>query len=169
MIHRFKDIAPTIHENAFVADTSDIIGKVTIAEDVSLWFGSVIRGDVNSIVIEKGTNIQDNVVIHVNSIDKTHIGEYVSIGHGSIVHGCTIGNNTLIGMGSIILDGAEIGEYTIVGAGSLVTQGKKIPSGVLCVGSPAKVIRELTEEEKKTIIENAEGYIKVSKEYLENK
>lgn len=168
MLHSFKGNTPKVHNNAFVAERADVIGNVTIEEDASVWFGAVIRGDENSIVIGKGTNVQDNVTIHVSNATKTHIGEYVNIGHGAIIHGCTIGSHSLIGMGSIILDGVEIGENTIVGAGSLVPQGKKIPSGVLCVGSPAKVVRELTEEDRKTIMRNAEHYVKLSKEYLNN-
>ena len=165
MLYNFKDKSPKVHESNFIAESSAVIGDVTLGEEVSVWFGTVIRGDENSIVIEKGTNVQDNVTIHVSSVAKTHIGEYVNIGHGAIIHGCTIGSYSLIGMGSIILDRAEIGENTIVGAGSLVPQGKKIPSGVLCMGSPAKVVRELTEEDKKSIRENAEHYLRLSKEY----
>ena len=167
MIQSFNGNRPDIHEKSFIADNSSIIGEVHISEDVSIWFGAVVRGDINSINIGKGSNIQDNCVIHVGKDDnKTNIGEYVTIGHGAIVHGSTVENHCLIGMGAIILDGAEIGSYSIIGAGSLVPQGKKIPSGVLCLGSPAKVIRFLTEEEKASLHESAQKYIDLYKEYI---
>jgi carbonic anhydrase/acetyltransferase-like protein (isoleucine patch superfamily) len=167
MIQRFKGNSPSVHEKSFIADNASIIGDVVISEDVSIWFGAVLRGDINSINIGKGSNVQDNCVIHVGKENnKTNIGEYVTIGHGAIVHGSTVGNHCLVGMGAIILDGAEIGSYTIVGAGSLVPQGKKIPSGVLCLGSPAKVVRFLTEEEKASLHESAQIYIDLYKEYI---
>ena len=141
MVTKFKDKEPRVHESAFIAEGTHIIGDVSINEECSIWFGAVLRGDCNSIHVGKGTNIQDNCTVHVGVKDNVEIGEYVTIGHNVIVHGCKIGDNTLIGMGSIILNGAEIGSNTIIGAGSLVAEGKKIPSGVLCLGSPARVIR----------------------------
>lgn len=167
MIYSFENQTPRIHKNTFIAESADVIGNVTIGEDVNVWFGTVIRGDVHSITIGKGTNIQDNSTVHVTT-DKasTTVGEYVTVGHNVILHGCTVGNYTLVGMGSIILDDAEIGEYSIVGAGSLVTKNTKIPSGVLCVGSPAKVVRQLTDEEKESLKESAEHYITLSKKYI---
>lgn len=165
MIRNFKDNVPKIHESCFIADSADIIGKVNIEEKCSIWFGAVLRGDCNSIHIGKGTNIQDNCTVHVGLNVSVEVGEYVTVGHNAIVHGCKIGDNCLIGMGAIILNGAEIGSDTIIGAGSLVTSGKKIPSGVLCIGSPAKVVRELTEEEKKNISVSSMHYIEEAKEY----
>jgi carbonic anhydrase/acetyltransferase-like protein (isoleucine patch superfamily) len=166
MILSFDNVFPQIDERSFVAASADIIGDVTISEDASIWFGSVLRGDGNRIFIGKGTNIQDNCIVHINPGEfPTIIGENVTVGHGVIVHGAKIGNKSLIGMGSIILDGAEIGENTIIGAGSLVPQGKKIPSGVLCMGSPAKVIRELSSEETGKLMISAEHYINLSKKY----
>jgi carbonic anhydrase/acetyltransferase-like protein (isoleucine patch superfamily) len=167
MLQRFKGMQPYAHEQSFIAHNASIIGDVKIAEDVSIWFGAVLRGDINSINIGKGSNIQDNCVIHVGKDDnRTNIGEYVTVGHGAIVHGSTVGSHCLIGMGAILLDGAEIGSYTIIGAGSLVPQGKKIPSGVLCLGSPAKVMRFLTEEEKASLHESAQTYIDLYKGYI---
>lgn len=167
MLHRFKDRFPVMSTECFAAQSADIIGDVNIAEDASIWFGAVLRGDLNSIYVGRGSNIQDNCVLHANEGQSPIcIGEYVTVGHGSILHGCVIGNHTLIGMGSTIMDGAEIGEETIIGASSLITSGKNIPSGVLCMGSPAKVIRELTEEEKKSLMDSAEEYIKISKSYI---
>lgn len=165
MIYKFKNKIPKVSHKAFVANSADVIGKVYVYEEASIWFGAVVRGDNNSITIEKGTNIQDNCVLHVTEEYPIYIGEYSSIGHNAIVHGCKIGKYSLIGMGSIILDGAEIGDFTMIGAGSLVTKGKKIPSGVLCMGSPAKVIRNLTEDEIKSLKKSADNYIELSKEY----
>lgn len=165
MIRNYKDNVPKIHESCFVAESADIIGRVALEENCSIWFGAVLRGDCNSIHIGKGSNIQDNCTIHVGHKEVVEIGEYVTIGHNAIIHGCKIGSHTLIGMGAIILNNAEIGEETIIGAGSLVASNKKIPSGVLCMGSPAKVIRELTEEERVYIRESAKFYLNEIKEY----
>lgn len=166
MIRKFKDETPNIHESCFVADNAEIIGKVTLEEKASIWFGAVIRGDSNTIHIGKGSNVQDNCTVHANIHGtSTEVGDYVTIGHNVILHGCKIGNYSLIGMGSIILDGAEIGEGTIIGAGSLVPPNKKIPGGVLCMGSPAKVARELTEEEKEYIKGAAEHYLEEAEAY----
>lgn len=166
MIQKFREFKPEIDNNCFIAGNADIIGRVKIEEDASIWFGTVLRGDVNSIHIERGANIQDNCTIHVDPGDNyVEIGEYVTVGHNVILHGCKVGSYSLIGMGSIILDGAIIGEETMVGAGSLITSNKVIPSGVLCLGSPAKVVRELTDDEKQWLRESAEGYIRLSKEY----
>ncbi|MBC2579485.1 gamma carbonic anhydrase family protein [Clostridium sp. DJ247] len=166
MIHKYKDKVPDIHESCFIADSADVIGNVTIEEDATIWFGAVLRGDINSIHIGKKSNIQDNCTVHVDTSGMAvFVGEQVTVGHNVILHGCKIGDRSLIGMGSIILNGAEIGEQTIIGAGSVVTQNKKIPSGVLCLGSPAKVIRELTEEEKESIIKSAKYYVEEGKAY----
>lgn len=167
MIYDFEGKRPEIKKNTFIAESAEIIGDVIVEEDASIWFGTVLRGDGNYITVGKGSNIQDNCTVHINPrVFPVSIGENVTIGHGVIIHGSAIGDNCLIGMGAIILDGAEIGSDTIIGAGSLVTQGKKIPSGVLCVGSPAKVIRELTQEEKDKIRQSAEHYVELSRKYI---
>lgn len=166
MIINFKGKEPHISESCFIAENAQVIGDLTLGEDSSIWFGAVVRADVNKIFIGKGTNIQDNSTIHVyRSGPVAEIGNNVTIGHNVTLHGCKIHDNCLIGMGSIILDGAEIGENTIIGAGSLVTQNKKIPSGVLCMGSPAKVIRNLTKSEIEANMDNAIHYVHLSKEY----
>lgn len=165
MIYNYKNNNPKIHPGAFISESADIIGNVILEEDTNIWFGAVVRGDGNSITIKKGVNIQDNCTIHITRKHSVYIGEYSSIGHNSVVHGAKIGKHSLIGMGSIILDGAEIGDYTIIGAGSLIVGDKKIPGGVLCMGSPAKIIREITEEERKMIEDNAYHYIEKFKEY----
>ena len=166
MIHQFEGQIPNVHKNTFIASSADIIGNVSIGEFSNIWFGAVLRGDMDSLSVGNYTNIQDNCTIHNDENFPVDIGDYVTIGHNSIIHGCKISSNTLIGMGSTILNGTEIGEYTIIGAGSLVTQGKKIPSGVLCMGVPAKVIRELTTEEKESIKKSAQHYALLSKKYI---
>lgn len=150
-----------IHPNAFVAETANVIGEVTLGSGSSIWYSSVVRGDMNYVKIGKKTNIQDNATIHVDTNFPCIIGNYVTIGHNAVVHGCEIGNNTLIGMGAIILDGAIIGENCIIGAGSLITEGAVIPSNSLVIGSPGKVRRKITEEEIKTIKQNAIRYEKL--------
>ncbi|KHO38910.1 gamma carbonic anhydrase family protein [Clostridium tetani] len=165
MIRNFNNKVPKIHSNSFIENTSCIIGDVTIEENVSIWFNAVLRADHNSIYIGKDSNIQDNCTLHIDTNFRVKIGKGVTVGHNSILHGCEMGNNTLIGMGSIILNGAKIGENTIVGAGTLVPQGKTFPSGVLLLGSPAKVIRNLTSEEIENIKKSSEDYVKLSKIY----
>ncbi|MGH4123142.1 MAG: gamma carbonic anhydrase family protein [Clostridium sp.] len=166
MIHQFDGQIPTVHKNSFIASSADIIGNVFIGQYSNIWFGAVLRGDMDYISIGAYTNVQDNCTVHTDEDLSVNIGDYVTIGHNAIIHGCKISSNTLIGMGSTILNGAEIGEYTIIGAGSLVTQGKKIPSGVLCMGVPARVIRELTIEEKESLKKSAEHYVEMSKKYI---
>ncbi|WP_125152164.1 gamma carbonic anhydrase family protein [Clostridium rectalis] len=165
MIYKFKNLQPNIHESCFIAKSSDLIGSVILGENSSVWFGSVIRGDSNNIVVGENTNIQDNCTLHVDSNAELKIGDNVTIGHNVILHGCNIGNCSLIGMGSIILNNARIGENTIVGAKSLVTQDKEIPSGVLCIGSPAKVVRNLTEDEIRNLKYSADHYVQLADMY----
>ncbi|HSQ90359.1 gamma carbonic anhydrase family protein [Romboutsia sp.] len=162
MIKEYQGIHPKIDETAFIAESADIIGKVTISKNANIWYNTVIRADENTITIGENTNIQDGCVVHIGTNVSTAIGKNVTVGHKALIHGCKIGDNTLIGMGSIVLDGAEIGEYTLLGAGSLVPPGKKIPSGVLAMGSPAKVIRELSEEEKQNLVQSALKYIQTA-------
>lgn len=150
-------------KDIYVAPGAQVIGNVEIQENSSVWYNAVIRGDNNGIKIGACTNVQDNAVLHVNRKQGIVIGDCVTIGHGAIVHGCTVGNNVLIGMGSIILDNAVIGDNCIIGAGALVTQNKKIPSGTLVFGNPARVIRELTQEEIVSIKESALHYCEEAK------
>ena len=166
MIHQFQGQIPNIHKESFMAKSADIIGNVFIGQLSNIWFGAVLRGDMDQIFIGAYSNVQDNCTVHTDKNFPVKIGDYVTIGHNAVIHGCKISSNTLIGMGSTILNGAEIGEYTIIGAGSLVTQGKKIPSGVLCLGVPAKVIRDLTIEEKESLKKSAEHYVELSMKYI---
>ena len=176
MILRYKEDFPQIDNSSWIAPSADIIGDVTIGADSSVWFGCVIRGDVHFITIGNRTSIQDMTMIHVTHFKKekkigdgypTIIGDDVTIAHKVMLHGCKIGNACLIGMSATILDGAEIGDESIVGAGSLVTKNKKFPHRSLIMGSTAKVVRELTEEEVKSIYKNAENYVKYKNNYID--
>ncbi len=176
MIMSFEDNTPQIGKGAFIASSADIIGEVDIGEDSSVWFGCVIRGDINNIKIGKRTNIQDLSMVHVDHYilpDKTDghptiIGDDVTIGHKVMLHGCIVGNACLIGMSSTILDGAVIGEESIVGAGSLVTKDKKFPPRSLIVGSPAKAIRTLNDDEIRFLYKSAQNYIGFKDRYLKD-
>jgi carbonic anhydrase/acetyltransferase-like protein (isoleucine patch superfamily) len=163
----YHGVKPIIHKESFVARSADVIGRVTIGKDSSIWFQCVLRGDINTIQVGEGTNIQDHTVLHISDQHPVTIGDYVTIGHSAIIHGCEIEDNVLIGMGACILDGAHISKNSIVGARSLVTKGKVFEEGSLIMGSPAKVIRKLTEEEIQSIGRAATKYIGISKDYSE--
>lgn len=165
MIIEYKGNKPDIHDSCFIAENATVIGRVKINKNSSIWFGTVVRGDGNYITIGENTNIQDNCTIHINDTHPTIIGDYVTAGHGAIVHACKVGNNVLVGMGAIVLDGAEIGDNVIIGAGALVPPNKKIPSNSMVMGTPAKIVRELNEEDRKSIIETALHYVELAKEY----
>lgn len=165
MIRDFKDFKPQIGRNSWISETATIIGNVKIGDNVGIWFGVVLRGDVAPIEIGNNTNIQDNSVVHSEVNYPTKIGNGVTIGHNSIIHGCEIGDDTLIGMGAIILNGAKIGKNCIIGAGSVITEGKIIEDNSLVLGVPGKVIRKVTEEEIKRIKENARAYISLKESY----
>ena len=148
MISKFEDKFPVVHPTAFVAENSTVIGDVEIGEDSSIWFGSVVRGDVNYIRIGERTNIQDNCVIHVSGgTHPTVLGNEITVGHRVLLHGCTVDDRCLIGMGAILMDGVHVGEECLVGAGSLLTPGTIVPPRSLVIGSPARVKRELTSDE----------------------
>lgn len=156
-----------IEKSARIAKQSIILGDVTIGRDSCVLYYTVIRGDDAPVTIGAETNIQENCTIHVSHNMPVHIGNNVTIGHNAVIHGCTIGDRTLIGMGTIILDGAKIGTDCIIGAGSLVTKNTVIPDGSLVMGSPAKIKRNLTWEEKLGIVENSKEYVAVSAEMRE--
>jgi len=166
VIRPFGGKTPRVDEAAFVASSAMVIGDVAIGAGSSIWYGAVLRGDVESIHIGRETSIQDNTVIHVDSSGfSTVVGDRVTVGHGVVLHGCRIGDNALISIGSIVLNGAEVGEGAMVGAGSLVTPGTKIPPGMLALGSPARVKRPLTDEEKEHVQAGVEIYIRLGREH----
>ncbi|MEO8042056.1 MAG: gamma carbonic anhydrase family protein [Acidobacteriota bacterium] len=166
MIKRFGDKNPRLHETAFVTDDALVIGDVEIGEDVSIWFGSVVRGDVNYIRIGDRTNIQDACVIHVSSKDHPTILEHeITVGHRVTLHGCYVESGSLIGIGSIVLDGARIGSRSLIAAGSLVTPGTVIPPESLVMGSPAKVKRQLTPDELENLSRSWQNYVELSRQY----
>ncbi len=155
-----------IGNRIFIAKTATVIGNCTLGDDVSVWFGAVIRGDRDKIEIGNRTNIQDNAVIHVDEGFPVSIGHDCIIGHLAIVHGATLGNFVMVGMHSTIMNGAEIGDFCIIGANSLITSGTKIPPNSLVMGSPAKVVRPLNEEQMEAIKQNSERYMKLKDDYL---
>lgn len=165
MIYSFNGKKPDIAESAFIADYVTITGDVTIGEESSVWFQTTIRGDSSPTVIGNRVNIQDNSVLHQSTSSPLIIEDNASVGHQCILHSCIIRKGALVGMGSTILDGAEIGEGAFVGAGSLVPPGKKIPPNTLAVGRPAKVVRELTEEDANYLAYITAEYVKKAKEY----
>lgn len=157
-IYQFKNFKPTLAERTYVAPTAVLIGQVVLQAGANVWFGAVLRGDNEPITVGENSNIQENSVLHTDVGAPLSIGAHVTVGHSVTLHGCSIGDNSLIGMGAIVLNHARIGANSIVGAGALVTEGKTFPDGVLLVGSPAKILRELTNEEIARLPNNAHHY-----------
>ncbi|MFD1774179.1 gamma carbonic anhydrase family protein [Paenibacillus rhizophilus] len=156
---------PQLHPSVYVAEGAKLVGDVRIGQDSSVWFNAVLRGDLAPVIIGERCNIQDGAIGHVADRLPLVLGDDISVGHGAIIHGCRIGNGTLIGMGAILLNGAEIGEYALVGAGSIVTENKKIPPYTLSLGSPAKVVRELTDRDLLRMARTSASYVEKGKEY----
>lgn len=165
MILKFKEFYPKIDPSAWIAPSADLIGNIEIGEDSSIWFGCVIRSDINEVKIGKNTNIQDLSCIHTDTNSKTIIGNNVTVGHKVMLHGCIIEDNCLIGMSATILDNAIIGEGSIVGANSLVTAGKVFPPRSMIMGSPAKVVKQLSQEDVDKLIAHAARYVEYKNEY----
>ncbi|MFL6539952.1 MAG: gamma carbonic anhydrase family protein [Chthoniobacterales bacterium] len=159
---------PQMHPSAFVVPNATIVGDVSLGEESSVWYGAVLRGDINRIVIGAQSNVQDNAVIHLSDDYAATLGERVTVGHSAIVHACTIDDEVLIGMGAIILDAAEIGARSIIGANALVTVGMKIPPGSLVLGSPGRVVRQLSRAEQTKISHWAMKYVQNAKFYREH-
>ena len=158
-IYALDGAAPTIAESAWVADSAQVMGDVVLADDASIWFGVVIRGDTETIRIGRGSNIQDLSVLHADHGMPLTVGEDVTVGHQVMLHGCTVGDGSLIGIGAVVLNGAKIGKGCLVGAGSLVTEGKEFPDGSMILGSPAKVVRQLTPEQLEGLRQSAQHYV----------
>ncbi len=163
MIQPFLGTHPQYDDSNYIAETAVVVGDVTLGEEASIWHHCTLRGDVNWIRIGAGTNVQDNTVVHVtHGTAPTDVGARVTIGHGAIIHGCTIKNEVLIGMGATVLDHAEIGTHSIVGAQALVTKDTTIPPRSLVLGQPAEVVRELSDEEVESIRDGADNYLRYS-------
>lgn len=164
MIYKFEEHSPCIASDAWVAPSADIIGKVFLEEQSSVWYQSVLRGDNNSIRIGKRSNIQDGCVLHVDTDSTIEIGEDVSVGHRVVLHGCYVGNGSLVGMGAVLMNGVEVGSGCLVAAGAVLLENTKYPEGTLIAGLPGKVKRDLTEEEREFILENSRIYVRLSAE-----
>ena len=165
MIIPYLDNNPIIDETAFVADNATVTGKVTIGKNASVWFGAVLRGDLQPISVGDQSNVQDNAVIHVGTNTPAVVGNNVTIGHGAIVHGATIGDNVLVGMGATVLDGAVIGDNSIIGAGALVTSNTEIPAGSLVLGTPGKVVKSLSPAQIMSNRMNALEYVRLARDF----
>ena len=158
---------PTIHPSAWVVPGATVVGDVSLAEESSVWYGAVLRGDINRIIVGPRSNIQDNAVVHLDTGYPTTIGELVTVGHSAIVHACKIDNEVLVGMGAIVLDDVKVGARSIIGANALVTMGTKIPPGSLVLGSPAKIRRPLSLDEQDDIARWAWSYVETAKQFRE--
>jgi carbonic anhydrase/acetyltransferase-like protein (isoleucine patch superfamily) len=158
-IYQLDDHTPEIHESAWIADSAQVMGAVSLHANTSVWFNAVIRGDTETITIGEGSNIQDLAVIHADNGLPVVVGKHVTVGHQVMLHGCTIGDESLIGIAAVVLNGARIGKNCVVGAGSVVTEGKEFPDGSLIMGTPAKVVRELTPEQIEGLRNSAKHYM----------
>ena len=166
IVRAWNGKAPRLDESVFVADDAVVIGDVEVGAGSSIWFGTLVRGDVNHIRIGRRTNVQDHCILHVSSgTHPTEVGDDVTLGHRVTLHGCTIKDRCLVGIGAVVLDGAVVGESSIVGAGALVPPGMVVPPGMLAVGAPARVKRELTPEEVEFFVRSAERYRGYAEQY----
>ena len=166
-LYEFDGKSPKIDPDAYVSPRASVIGDVEIAKDASIWEFAVLRADMNYIRVGKGTSIQDNVTVHTTFTNPTIIGEYVTAGHNCVIHACEIGDRTVVGMGSIVLDGAKIGNDCVIGAGSVVTNGTIIPDGSLVLGIPGKVVKEVSQNMKDSFMMGAELYVELGKKHGE--
>jgi carbonic anhydrase/acetyltransferase-like protein (isoleucine patch superfamily) len=164
-LYELDGIAPRVAESAWVAESAEVMGNVALGEDASIWFGAVLRGDNDPITIGAGTNVQDGSVLHADIGQPLTLGERVTVGHKVMLHGCTIGDESLIGIGAVVLNGAKIGRHCLVGAGALVTEGKEFPDGSMILGSPARVVRQLTPEQIEGLRRSAQGYVENARRF----
>ena len=158
-VYEVDGMTPQVDATAWIADSAQVMGNVTIGPDASVWFGCVLRGDTERMMIGEGSNIQDLTVMHADRGLPLTIGKHVTVGHKVMLHGCTIGDESLIGIGAVVLNGARIGKNCLVGAGSLVTEGKEFPDGSMIMGTPAKVVRQLTPEQIEGLRQSARHYV----------
>lgn len=165
MRFRLNDVRPTVADDAYIAETAVLIGRIEVHEQASVWWHAVLRGDNEPIVVGPESNVQDNSVLHTDPGFPLLIGRRVTVGHSVVLHGCQIGDETLIGMGSVVMNGAKIGKHCLIGARALITEGKEIPEGSLVMGSPAKVIRLLTEAERAGLKKGAAIYVERGTRY----
>ncbi len=164
-IYQLDTHSPDVAESAWVADNAQVMGAVKIAENASVWFGVTVRGDTETIEIGEGSNIQDGSVMHADHGQPLIVGKHVTVGHMVMLHGCTIGDESLIGIGAVVLNGAKIGKNCLVGAGSLVTEGKEFPDGSMIIGSPAKAVRELTPQQIEGLRQSARHYVENARRF----
>jgi carbonic anhydrase/acetyltransferase-like protein (isoleucine patch superfamily) len=164
-LYQLDQHRPSLADGAWVADSAQVIGQVALAEDASVWFGAILRGDTELLHIGRGSNVQDGSVVHADVGFPVSLGENVTIGHQVVLHGCTIGDGSLIGIQAVVLNGARIGRHCLVGAGALVTEGKVFPDGSMILGSPARVVRQLTPEQIAGLQRSAEHYVRNARRY----
>ncbi|MGB3069139.1 MAG: gamma carbonic anhydrase family protein [Ottowia sp.] len=164
-VYELDGTSPQVAPSAWIADSAEVIGNVTLGPDASVWFGCVLRGDTESMSVGEGSNIQDLTVMHADHGKPLTVGKYVTVGHKVMLHGCTIGDESLIGIGAVVLNGAKIGKNCLVGAGSLVTEGKEFPDGSMIMGVPARVVRQLTPEQIEGLRNSARHYIENARKF----
>jgi carbonic anhydrase/acetyltransferase-like protein (isoleucine patch superfamily) len=164
-LYRLDDLVPQLAEGAWVADSAQVIGKVVLEEDASVWFGAVLRGDTEELRVGRGSNIQEGSMLHADPGFPIRIGRNVTVGHHVMLHGCTVGDNSLIGIKAVVLNGAKIGKNCLVGAGALVTEGREFPDGSLIIGSPARVVRQLTPEQIAGLERSAQHYVENARRF----
>ena len=167
MLFDLDERKPSVHPSCFVADSAQLIGSVALAEDASVWFNCVLRGDNDLLSIGPQSNVQDGTIIHTDAGIQVRVGRAVTIGHRVMLHGCEVGDCTLVGIGAIVLNRAKIGSYCLIGAGALITEGKEIPDGSLVVGAPGRVVRQLSEPEKRMLEASAAHYVQNGQRYKE--
>ena len=164
-LYQLDDLSPRLADTAWVADSAQVMGNVELAANTSVWFGAVLRGDTEVIRVGRGSNIQEHSVVHADVGFPVTIGENVTVGHQVMLHGCSIGDGSLIGIQAVVLNGAKIGKHCLVGAGALVTEGKQFPDGSMFIGAPAKVVRQLTPEQMAELDRSAEHYVENARRF----
>lgn len=165
-VRSYDGIAPQLAAGVWVAPSADVVGEVILGEDVNIWYGAVLRGDVAPIVVGARSNIQDLAMVHATKgVSRTIVGADVTVGHGAILHGCRIADFCLIGMGAIVLDNVEVGEYCLIGAGALLAPGKKIPPGSVVMGNPGRIVREVTDAERRQFEASARHYVEYARRH----